>query len=66
MVVFISKAAAGSASKTATSYFENDAIGDLNGDGRMDMAFILTQVGGGSVFFIISRRHWRVVKAMKV
>ena len=41
----------GSASKTVTQYFGNDATGDLNGDGRPDVAFILTQSGGGSGTF---------------
>ena len=43
-----SDAAPGSASKTITTYFGNDASGDLNGDGKDDIAFILTQSRGGS------------------
>ena len=38
----------GSASKTVTEYFGNDATGDLNGDGILDVGFILTQDTGGS------------------
>ncbi len=41
----------GSASKTVTSYFGNDATGDLNGDGVSDVGFILTQRSGGSGAF---------------
>ncbi len=41
----------GSASKTITQYFGNEATGDLNGDGLPDTAFILTQSGGGSGTF---------------
>ena len=40
--------------KTVTQYFGNDAKGDLNGDGVPDIAFILTQNGGGTgTFFYI-------------
>jgi len=42
------EAAPGSASKTTTRYFGNELKIDLNGDGREDVAFILTQEGGGS------------------
>jgi hypothetical protein len=45
------EAAPGSASKVVTKYFGNDLQIDLNGDGRMDTAFILTQDGGGSGLF---------------
>lgn len=43
--------APGSASKTVTQYFGNNAKGDLNGDGIPDLAFILTQTDGGSGTF---------------
>ena len=43
--------ATNSASMTVTRYFGNDAKGDLNGDGIPDVAFILTQDGGGSGTF---------------
>lgn len=43
--------APGSASKTVTKYFGNEAMGDLNGDGSPDVAFLLTQDGGGSGTF---------------
>jgi hypothetical protein len=36
---------------TSTRYFGNDAIGDLNGDGAGDIAFLLTQDFGGSGTF---------------
>lgn len=42
---------AGSASKTITRYFGNEAKGDLNGDGIPDLAFLLTQETGGSGTF---------------
>jgi hypothetical protein len=41
----------GSASKTVIQYFGNEAMGDLNGDGVDDVAFLLTQNGGGSGTF---------------
>ncbi len=44
-------AAPGSASKTITRYFGNELKTDLDGDGREDVAFILTQEGGGSGTF---------------
>lgn len=40
-----------SASKTITRYFGNELKTDLDGDGREDVAFILTQEGGGSGTF---------------
>ena len=43
--------APGSASRIITRYFGNDAIGDLNGDGKEDVAFLLTQDTGGSGTF---------------
>ncbi|MDR3571687.1 MAG: hypothetical protein P4L81_05860 [Candidatus Pacebacteria bacterium] len=44
-------AAPGSASQITTTYFGNEATGDLNGDGVPDVAFLLTQSGGGSGTF---------------
>lgn len=41
----------GSASKMITRYFGNEATGDLNGDGMPDVAFLLTQDGGGTGTF---------------
>lgn len=43
--------APGSASKVTTRYFGNELKTDLNGDGREDVAFILTQTSGGSGTF---------------
>ena len=43
--------APGSASELITQYFGNEAVGDLNGDGASDIAFIVTQDGGGSGTF---------------
>ncbi len=49
-----SEAAPGSASMIVTQYFGNEASGDLNGDGVPDVAFLLTQSGGGSgTFFYV-------------
>ncbi len=45
------EAAPGSASKTITRYFGNEATGDLNGDGKPDVALLLTQESGGSGTF---------------
>lgn len=44
-------AAPGSASLTTTRFFGNVATGDLNSDGSPDVAFLLTQDGGGSGTF---------------
>ena len=52
-------AAPGSASNIVTQYFDNEAVGDLNGDGVPDSAFILTQHSGGSGTF------YYVVAALK-
>lgn len=40
-----------SSSKQTTRYFGNGASGDLNGDGKKDVAFLLTQTSGGSGTF---------------
>lgn len=45
------EAAPGSASKIITRYFGNEVKTDLDGDGREDIAFILTQERGGSGTF---------------
>ena len=44
-------AAPGSASKITTKYFGNEIVHDFNGDGRPDVAFLLTQDTGGSGTF---------------
>ena len=47
-------AAPGSATRIVTRYFGNEARGDLNGDAREDVAFLLTQEPGGSgTFFYV-------------
>lgn len=43
--------APGSATMVITSYFGNEARADLNGDGRDDVVFLLTQEPGGSGTF---------------
>ncbi|PIT92069.1 MAG: hypothetical protein COU08_04415 [Candidatus Harrisonbacteria bacterium CG10_big_fil_rev_8_21_14_0_10_42_17] len=53
------EATPGSTLKTVTQYFGNEAEGDLNGDGVSDIAFLLTQDGGGSGTF------YYVVAALK-
>ena len=45
------EAAPGSATKIITRYFGNEAFGDLNGDGKEDVAFLITQDRGGSGMF---------------
>jgi len=45
------QAAPGSASKIVTRYLGNEATGDLDGDGALDIAFLLTQSRGGSGTF---------------
>ena len=42
----------GPAWTTTTDYFGNEARGDLNGDGEEDVAFLLTQNGGGTGTFV--------------
>ena len=44
-------AAPGSAEKIVTQYFGNAVQVDLNGDGKMDSGFLLTQTTGGSGTF---------------
>ena len=44
-------AAPGSAATVVTRYYGNEVRGDLNGDGREDVAFLLTQQSGGSGTF---------------
>lgn len=41
----------GAVSVTTTQYFGNEAWGDLNGDGKEDIAFLIVQDGGGSGLF---------------
>jgi heat shock protein HslJ len=49
-----SPAAPGSAARVVTRYFGNEVTGDLNGDDREDVAFLLTQETGGSgTFFYV-------------
>ncbi|RJP43628.1 META domain-containing protein [Candidatus Parcubacteria bacterium] len=49
------EAAPGSASKVITRYFGNEVRRDLNGDGREDVVFLLTQEPGGSgTFFYVA------------
>lgn len=51
---FEAESAPGSATKITTRYFGNEAFGDLNGDGKEDVAFLLTQSTGGSgTFFYV-------------
>lgn len=47
------EAAPGSATKTTTRYFGNEARGDLNGDGQEDLAYLITYDGGGSGLFYL-------------
>ena len=46
-----SEASPGSASRIITRYFGNELRTDLNGDGREDVVFLLTQQRGGSGTF---------------
>ena len=52
--VAVRASAPGSASKTTTKYFGNDVVGDINGDGKDDIALFITQESGGTgIFFYI-------------
>src|SRR3989344_5455732 len=48
---FETEAAPGSVEIVTTEYFGNDITGDFNNDGTQDVAFILTQSGGGTGVF---------------
>jgi hypothetical protein len=62
--------APGSASKIKVSYFGNKAEGDLNGDGVIDQAYLITKDGGGSgVFYYVvavlhSGENYKLTKAV--
>ncbi|MHB8132659.1 MAG: META domain-containing protein [Anaerolineaceae bacterium] len=48
------ESAPGSSKKTIFRYFGNESFGDLNGDGKEDVAFLFTQEAGGSgTFFYV-------------
>lgn len=48
------EAAPGSASRIVTKYFGNEVHADVNGDGKQDVIFLLTQESGGSgTFFYV-------------
>lgn len=51
--------APGSATQIVTSYFGNEVTLDLDGDGREDSVFILTQETGGSgiFFYVVAARN---------
>ena len=52
--VYAIPTAPGSSSMITTKYFGNEIHKDLNGDGRQDVAFLLTQEAGGSgTFFYV-------------
>lgn len=53
------EAAPGSASKIITRYFGNELTTDLDGDGREDVVFLLTQETGGSgtFFYAVAARN---------
>ena len=42
--------------KITTRYFGNEVVKDLNGDGRKDIAFLLTQDGNGSepIYYVVA------------
>ncbi len=50
------ESAPGSASKTITKYFGNEVKKDLDGDGREDISFLLTQetAGSGTFFYVVA------------
>lgn len=42
------KSAVGASATVTTRYFGNEAVGDLNNDGKDDIVFLLTQQNGGT------------------
>lgn len=54
-----SEVAPGSAARISTRYFGNELKTDLDGDGREDVVFLLTQSGGGSgtFFYVVAARN---------
>jgi hypothetical protein len=52
-------ASPGSASRIVTRYFGNELNTDLDGDGRDDVVFLLTQESGGSgtFFYVVAARN---------
>jgi hypothetical protein len=56
---YVSEAAPGSVEKITTQFFGNEVKADFNADGKQDVAFILTQDGGGTGIF------YYVVAALK-
>jgi hypothetical protein len=55
--ISVTDAAPGSASKITTRAFGNELVRDLDGDGRVDKVFLITQETGGSgVFFYVVAR----------
>lgn len=49
--VSVAEVVPNSASKVTTRYFGNEAYGDVNGDGTIDTAFLVSQNTGGSGLF---------------
>jgi hypothetical protein len=41
-----------SATKIVTRYFGNEVMGDLTGDGKLEVAFLVSREGGGSGIFL--------------
>lgn len=54
--MFEKESAPGSASKDTTKYFGNEVRKDLNGDGREDITFLITQesAGSGNFFYVVA------------
>lgn len=51
--------APGGASKTVTRYFGNEVVKDMNGDGKDDITFVVTQETGGSgvFYYLVTAVH---------
>ncbi len=59
--VFEQELEPGAATKRVIRYFGNEAVGDLDGDGRPDAAFIITEDAGGSgLFYYVVAALWTV------
>lgn len=60
------ESAPGSASKTVTRYFGNEAYGDVDGDDDNDLVFLITQSSGGTGTFYYAAVAYRTSSGYKL